>query len=130
MSQILCSGNITSANNGGFASVRTKNIEPALDLTGCDGLKIRLRGDGQRYKFMLRTTDNWDSVAFCKLIVYEFQRDVKLDSLGASTPQKDGRTYSSHSKISFRSSEQDPSSHLRLSSWTASCASFMASVTV
>jgi len=73
------SGNITSANNGGFASVRTRNIEPALDLTGYDGLKIRLRGEGQRYKFMLRTTDNWDSVAYCKSFdTTEGWQDVEL----------------------------------------------------
>jgi len=62
----LCSGNITSANNGGFASVRTKNFEPKMDLRGYDGMKIKLRGDGQRYKFMLRTSTDWDTTSFCK----------------------------------------------------------------
>lgn len=27
-------GNVTSANNGGFASVRCRNAEPPLDLSG------------------------------------------------------------------------------------------------
>lgn len=38
------SGDVTTANNGGFASVRTRNIDPPLDLSSCDGLEIRLFG--------------------------------------------------------------------------------------
>lgn len=60
------SGNITSANNGGFASVRTKNLDPPMDFQGYDGLKLKVKGDGQRYKFMLRTTDKWDDISYCK----------------------------------------------------------------
>lgn len=74
-----CSGNITSANNGGFASVRTKNFDPSLDLTGYDGIKLKVKGDGQRYKFMLRTTSDWDSVSFCKSFdTGESWQEVKL----------------------------------------------------
>eukprot|EP00210_Caulerpa_lentillifera_P005561 g5320.t1 len=74
------SGNITSANNGGFASVRTKNLDPPMDLSGYDGIKLKLKGDGQRYKFMLRTTDKWDDVSFCKSFnTVEGWQEVKLE---------------------------------------------------
>ncbi len=58
-------GVVSTANSGGFASVRTRNFEPPLDLSPYDGVALRVRGDGQRYKFMLRTEGGWDSVAYC-----------------------------------------------------------------
>ena len=46
-------GEVSLANQGGFASVRS---QPARhDLTGCDAFVIRVRGDGHRYKFTVRT---------------------------------------------------------------------------
>ena len=33
-------------NNGGFASVRTRNIEPAADLAAYEGLALRVRMHG------------------------------------------------------------------------------------
>lgn len=59
------SGNVSIANSGGFASVRTRNFEPAIDLSGYDGIALRVKGDGNRYKFMLRTESRWDGVAHC-----------------------------------------------------------------
>ena len=53
------------ANSGGFASVRTRNFEPAIDLSSYDGIALRVKGDGNRYKFMLRTETRWDGVAHC-----------------------------------------------------------------
>lgn len=58
-------GMVSTANSGGFASVRTRNFDPPLDWSGFDGVKLRVRGDGQRYKFMLRQDTTWDSVAYC-----------------------------------------------------------------
>jgi hypothetical protein len=59
------SGTVSTANSGGFASVRTRNFDPPLNLSGFTGAKLRVRGDGQRYKFMLRQDTTWDSVAYC-----------------------------------------------------------------
>jgi hypothetical protein len=59
------SGNVSIANSGGFASVRTRNFEPAIDLSNYDGIALRVKGDGNRYKFMLRTEARWDGVAHC-----------------------------------------------------------------
>jgi hypothetical protein len=58
-------GSVSVANNGGFASVRPRNWDPALCLDGYEGVRVTLRGDGQRYKFILRCSDEWDSVAYC-----------------------------------------------------------------
>jgi hypothetical protein len=57
-------GNVSTANSGGFVSVRTRNFEPPLDLSAFQGLQLRLKGDGQHYKFLLRSDVGWDSVAF------------------------------------------------------------------
>lgn len=47
------SGSVSLENNGGFASVRV-GTEP-LDLSGCDELVMRVRGDGQRYALSVQT---------------------------------------------------------------------------
>ncbi|PSB23887.1 CIA30 family protein [Stenomitos frigidus] len=60
----LFTGNVSTANSGGFASVRTRNLEPALNLSGYEGVKLRVKGDGQRYKFLMRSDDKWDSIAY------------------------------------------------------------------
>ncbi len=60
----LFSGTVTTANSGGFASVRTRNFEPPLDLSNHTGIELQVKGDGQRYKFLMRDEDSWDSVAY------------------------------------------------------------------
>jgi Complex I intermediate-associated protein 30 (CIA30) len=60
----LFTGNVSTANAGGFASVRTRNFEPAIDLTGKQGIELRLKGDGQRYKFLVRDNAGWDAIAY------------------------------------------------------------------
>ncbi len=60
----LFAGNVSTANSGGFASVRTKNFDPPLNLAGYEGVVLRVRGDGKRYKFFLRTESRWDGVAY------------------------------------------------------------------
>ncbi len=54
-------GNVSEENNGGFASVRTRNLEPALDLSTFSGIRLKVKGDGQRFKFTLRDSDAWDA---------------------------------------------------------------------
>lgn len=60
----LFAGNVSIANSGGFASVRTKNFDPPFNLSGYEGVKLRIKGDGQRYKIFLRTEDKWDGVGY------------------------------------------------------------------
>jgi len=91
-SGMVFSGMVSTANSGGFASIRTRSIAPALDLRGLapsdthperlpiqaatmltpmpivranTGIELRLTGDGNRYKFILRDRDRWDGIAHC-----------------------------------------------------------------
>jgi hypothetical protein len=57
-------GNVSTANSGGFASVRTRNLTPPLDLSRNLGLELKIKGDGNRYKFLMRDEDTWDSIAY------------------------------------------------------------------
>ena len=47
------SGVVSLENNGGFASVRSSPVRE--NLNGTDALVLRVRGDGRRYKFTVRT---------------------------------------------------------------------------
>lgn len=58
------SGNVSTENNGGFASVRTRNFETPLNLSGYQGIYLRVKGDGNRYKFFLRCDSRWDGIGY------------------------------------------------------------------
>ena len=49
---------------GGFASVRTRDFETPLDLEAYDGVRLRVRGDGRRYKLILRDTDDFFALSW------------------------------------------------------------------
>jgi monofunctional biosynthetic peptidoglycan transglycosylase len=55
-------GILSLENNGGFASTRSSLLNRSLD--GCDGLVIRVKGDGRSYRFRLRTSKDLDGVAY------------------------------------------------------------------
>uniref|UniRef100_UPI00286D9CE5 CIA30 family protein n=1 Tax=Chamaesiphon sp. VAR_69_metabat_338 TaxID=2964704 RepID=UPI00286D9CE5 len=55
---------VSTENSGGFASVRTRNFEPSLNLTNYKGIELYVKGDGQRYKIFLRTETKWDGVGY------------------------------------------------------------------
>lgn len=63
-SAALFTGYVSTENSGGFASVRTRNFEPPLDLSNYSGIELQVKGDGQRYKFLIRDEDSWDSLAY------------------------------------------------------------------
>ncbi len=56
------SGTVSLENNGGFASVRS--APERCDLSGFDGILIRLRGDGRRYAVRIRTDRAFDGVSY------------------------------------------------------------------
>jgi hypothetical protein len=60
----LFTGNVSTEQSGGFVSVRTRNFPEPLDLSAYQGLELRLKGDGNRYKFFLRSSLGWDTVAY------------------------------------------------------------------
>jgi Complex I intermediate-associated protein 30 (CIA30) len=70
-------GVVSTANSGGFASIRTRNFNPALDLQRYDGISLRVKGDGNRYKFLLRTETAWDSLAYSA--VFDTIADTWID---------------------------------------------------
>ncbi len=65
------SGNVRLENNGGFASTRTKAMQFQLD--GFKGILIRVKGDGKKYQFRIRTSDRFDGVA------YRYHFETKTD---------------------------------------------------
>ncbi|CAL9059889.1 unnamed protein product [Musa banksii] len=60
----LFKGVVSIANNGGFTSIRTKNFSTPEDLSAYDGIEMRVKGDGRRYKLILRTSYDWDTVGY------------------------------------------------------------------
>ncbi|XP_021294438.1 uncharacterized protein LOC110424227 isoform X3 [Herrania umbratica] len=60
----LFKGIVSTANNGGFTSIRTRNFSTPEDLSAYDGLELRLKGDGRRYKLIVRTSTDWDTVGY------------------------------------------------------------------
>ncbi|KAA3478051.1 NAD(P)-binding Rossmann-fold superfamily protein isoform 1 [Gossypium australe] len=60
----LFKGIVSTANNGGFTSIRTKNFSSPVDLSAYDGFELHLKGDGRRYKLIVRTSTDWDTVGY------------------------------------------------------------------
>jgi len=58
------SGTITTENNGGFAGVRSRAVTPAMDLSSFKGIRLRVKGDGKRYKLIVRDDYNWNGIAW------------------------------------------------------------------
>jgi monofunctional biosynthetic peptidoglycan transglycosylase len=55
-------GNVSLENNGGFASTRSTPADH--DLSGYEGLVLRVQGDGKRYGVRLRTSRAFDGVNY------------------------------------------------------------------
>ena len=64
----MFAGYVSTDNSGGFSSVRTRNFDPPFDFSGWEGIRLRVKGDGQRYKFIARNSGGWDSPAY----IYSF----------------------------------------------------------
>jgi monofunctional biosynthetic peptidoglycan transglycosylase len=56
------SGTVSLENNGGFASCRAA-VEK-IDLSGTKGVRLRVRGDGQRYDFRVRLSGPYSRVSY------------------------------------------------------------------
>ena len=58
----LFTGRVSLENYGGFASVRSKAGE--YDLGSFAGILLRFRGDGKRYKLVLKTDDAFEGTLY------------------------------------------------------------------
>lgn len=76
----LFSGMVSTDNNGGFASVRTRNFAPPLDLADYQGIEIRVMGDGKRYKFITRCEGKWDGIGYCYSFdtIYDYPTTIRI----------------------------------------------------
>jgi len=64
-------GELSLENNGGFASVRSNSF--AQDLTGFNGVRLRVRGDGKKYQFRIRTSQNFNGASY--QMTFETEKD-------------------------------------------------------
>ncbi len=55
-------GHVSLDNNGGFTSTRA--LLPDIKTEGHQTIVLRIRGDGNTYKFRIRTDTNFDGIAF------------------------------------------------------------------
>ncbi|MDH3999374.1 MAG: CIA30 family protein [Desulfuromonadales bacterium] len=65
-------GVVSLENDGGFASIRSEGM--GCDLSKATGLRLKVRGDGRRYKFSLRTDSYFDGIS------YQAEFDTDADS--------------------------------------------------
>ena len=65
-------GIVSLENNGGFASTRT--IPRSYELDGHAGIRLRIKGDGKKYQFRMRTNDRFDGIS------YRYQFTTKLNT--------------------------------------------------
>ena len=76
----IFAGTVSTENNGGFASVRTRNFDVPLDLSSYEGIELKVTGDGKRYKFIARCEGKWDGVGYCYSFdtVYNFPTTIHI----------------------------------------------------
>ncbi|MEY3867247.1 MAG: hypothetical protein RLZZ338_1138 [Cyanobacteriota bacterium] len=61
----LFSGYVSTQNSGGFVSARSRNFTPPLNIGKYQGIELRVKGDGKRYKLIIRSEDKWDGLGYC-----------------------------------------------------------------
>jgi uncharacterized surface protein with fasciclin (FAS1) repeats len=92
---LLFTGELSLENNGGFASIRTKQSE--LGLAGTCGILVKARGDGRTYWVDLRVSNQMAASsyrAFLPTTAGEWKetlipfKDFKLQSFGRQLPSK------------------------------------------
>lgn len=76
----IFSGVVSTENNGGFASVRTRNFEPPIDLSDYEGIELKVIGDGKRYKFIARCEGKWDGVGYSYSFdtIYDYPTTIRV----------------------------------------------------
>jgi len=70
-------GTVSLENNGGFASTCT--IPRSYELDGHYGILLRVKGDGKKYQFRLRTNDRFDGVSYRYQFATDFNTWMIID---------------------------------------------------
>jgi uncharacterized surface protein with fasciclin (FAS1) repeats len=92
---LLFRGELSLENNGGFASIRTKQAE--LDLSGASALVVKARGDGRTYWIDLRAKDQMSASSYRGYLTTKSGEwtevtvplaDFKLQAFGRDLPAK------------------------------------------
>jgi len=55
---------VVEGDGGGFVSARTRNFVSPVDVSSYDGVQLRVRGDGRRYKLILRDTEDFFALSY------------------------------------------------------------------
>ena len=78
--QAIFTGYVSTDNNGGFASVRTRNFDFPLDLSDYQGIELCVKGDGKRYKFITRCEGKWDGISYNYSFdtIYDFPTTIQI----------------------------------------------------
>ena len=83
-------GTVRLENNGGFASVRSAPVSE--NLTGLTAFVLRVRGDGRRYKFSVRTGAGFDTPLYqCSFTTTPGQWEEHRLAFGDFVPTFRGR---------------------------------------
>ena len=100
----LFTGTVSLENNGGFASLQS--TPSAYDFTGYEGIAIRIKGDGKRYKFSLKSNIFLDSPRYEAAFVTEkgVWATVKIP-FNTLVPTFRGRVLTNETPIDYKSSQ-------------------------
>ncbi|WP_090165436.1 CIA30 family protein [Neolewinella agarilytica] len=82
------SGRVSLENNGGFSSLRYRM--PTIRIEGKTKVRLRLRGDGKRYQFRVKTSDN-DRHSYVAYFETSGEWEEVVLDLKALAPQFRGR---------------------------------------
>ncbi len=94
-------GQLSTANNGGFASIRRELTLPR-DLAPDSKVRIRVQGDGRAYQLRFRTASRMDGIAYAtffqtepdQILEYEFSlADFKPVWRGRTVPNQPALTW-------------------------------------
>lgn len=75
---LVFTGNVSLANNGGFASIRTLLDVQSQDITK---IMLRIKGDGQTYQLRLRTNEYMDGAAYTRSFSTTKNEWLNIESL-------------------------------------------------
>ena len=102
--QMYFYGDLSLQNNGGFAS--TRRIGESKAWSNQRKISLTLKGDGRQYQFRLRTSKNWDGVAYVANFKTNGEQQTIVFSAADFTPQWRGRRVTNAPDLNFTDIQQ------------------------